>query len=106
MTKRRLLSPTGPRSDHWGGARILFYNNCALGNVTYASCTISGPRRLYLYIRLIYNCTLNNFIMGFIMIQEYLSMTESYLYSSQLHIALVLIQRYTYISVLKVTHIL
>jgi hypothetical protein len=44
--------------------------------------------------------------MGFIMIQEYLSMTESYLYSSQLHIALVLIQRYTYISVLKVTHIL
>jgi hypothetical protein len=22
VTKRRMLSPTGPRSEHWGGARI------------------------------------------------------------------------------------
>jgi hypothetical protein len=30
-TKRRQLSPTGPRSEDWGGARIakkLFYINC------------------------------------------------------------------------------
>jgi hypothetical protein len=43
---RRLLSPTGPRSEHWGGARIAEkQKNCSICTVAVARVVVLGTNR-------------------------------------------------------------